>query len=126
MNEAAKQQDGFNPQHVSDLARMTQMPEVQRASSDPSFLRPTSVRKPETMQEVLGRSFDWRADSVQQQSLEPSMVSSDVSFEAVSTQGPQGTALGCTHQTLNMSTGGFCQVPMQHPVAGEHHNYSMH
>ena len=125
MDEAAKQQDGFNPQHISDLVRMTQMPEVQRASSDPSFLRPTSLRKPETVQDILGRTFDWRADSVQQQSLEPSMVSSDVSLEAASTQGPQSTALGCTHQTVNMSTRAFCQVPMQHLVAGEHHNYSM-
>ena len=122
MEEAAKQQDGFNPKHVSGIARMTQMPEVQRTSSDPSFLRPTS-RQSETMQDILGRTFDWKADSIQQPSLEPSMVPSDVSLEAASTHGPHVAALGCTHQTLDMSVRGFCQMPMQHLDAGGHHNY---
>ena len=124
MDEAAKQQDGFNPKHVSDIARMAQMPEVQRTSSDPSFLRPTS-RQSETMQDILGRTFDWRADGIQQPSLEPSMVLSDISLEAASTHGPQVAPLGCTHQTLSTSARGFCQVPMQHLDAGGHHGYSL-
>lgn len=124
MDEAAKQRDEFDPKHISDIVRMTEMPEVQRASSDPSFLRPTS-RQAETMQGILGRTFDWKADGVQQQSLEPSMVLSHGSHEAASTHGPQPAALDRSQQALNISTTGFCQVPMQHLDAGGHHNYSM-
>lgn len=98
MIEAAKQQDGFNPRHVTDIVRMTQqLPVVQRASSNPSSFRliPTS-RKSEAMQEILGRCFDWQADSIQQQpqqSLEPSLVPSHGRLEVTTTHGPQVSAL---------------------------------
>ena len=124
MIEAAKQQDGFNPKHVSDIVRMTQqMPLVQRASSDPSFFRltPDSSRHSEGMQEILGRSFDWKSEGSQNQSLESSL---EGSLGGGITHGPQTTA---HEQILEMSTGNFCQMPMQHldEAADGRHNYGM-
>ena len=130
MIEAAKQQDGFNPKHVSDIIRMTQQePEVQRASSDPSFFRLTPTRRHcETMHEILGRTFDWKADGPQQQRLEPSLVPSHGSLEAAATtHDPPVSAVKCSQQALDIATRSFCQMPMQHleEPAGGHHNYGM-
>lgn len=124
MIEAAKQQDGFNPKHVSDIVRMTQqtLPSVQRASSDPSFFRltPTS-RHSEGMQEILGRSFDWKAEGSQDQSLDSSLAGS---LGGAITHDPQASA---QEQIIEMSTRGFCHMPMQHldESAGGNHNYAM-
>lgn len=126
IGEVAKQQSGFNSSHVSNIVHMTrQMPPVQRASSDPSFFRPTS-RHSETMQEILGRSFEWKADGMQQHSLQPSSMPSHSSLAAATTHDPQVAALECSQQAPDMSIRGFGQLPMQHLDAGGHHNYSMH
>ncbi|KAL3151346.1 hypothetical protein ABBQ38_013179 [Trebouxia sp. C0009 RCD-2024] len=123
MIEAAKQQDGFNPKHVSEIVRMTQqMPSVQRAASEPSFFRLTpESRHSEGTQEILGRSFDWKAEGSQHQRLDSSL---EGSLGGAITHGPQTSA---HEQILEVSTGGFCQLPMQHldESAGGNHNYGM-
>ncbi|KAL3130244.1 hypothetical protein ABBQ38_008541 [Trebouxia sp. C0009 RCD-2024] len=91
MIEAAKQHDAFNAKHVSDIVRMTQqMPCVQRTAGELSFSRskPES-RNSEGMQEVLGRSFDWKAEGSQKQRLGSSF---EGSLGGAITHGPQTCA----------------------------------
>ncbi|KAL3134557.1 hypothetical protein ABBQ38_006398 [Trebouxia sp. C0009 RCD-2024] len=104
MIKAAKQHDGFNAKHVSDIVRMTQqMPCVQRTAGELSFFRSTpESRHSEGMQEVLGEGFDYKAEGSQNQRLG---LSFDGSLGGAITHGPQT----CAHeQILEVSTGGFC------------------
>lgn len=130
--EAAKQQDGFNPKHVSDIVRMTQQVPVQRASSDPSFFRltPATNPYPEAMQEIFERGIDWKSQDFQQppqRSRGIQLAHCHTTQQASPARDLQISALDCSQQVLDITTTGF-QMPMLrlNDHMGNHHNCGMH
>lgn len=126
MSEVAKLEQGFNPDHAHQLARLSAHGAALRTSSGPSmFTGAVGSGTGDPMQDILGTAMEWQLRGGQQQPRRPPPRSMQPVSNSHALEIP---ALDCSHQGMAQCPGGFQEMPMQrmNEYVGGVYSYSHH
>ncbi|DBB07234.1 hypothetical protein WJX77_004458 [Trebouxia sp. C0004] len=126
MSEVAKLEQGFNPDHVHQLAHLSAHASALRTCSGPSMFRGAlGSGTGDPMQDILGTAMEWQLQGGQQKPRRPPPRSMQPACRSHALPIP---ALDCSHQGMALCLGNFQETPMQsmNERVGGGYNYNHH